>query len=53
MPVSSHSSQASLRGPLAKLPSAHGVCCVEPVVVKWPGSAVVHSLAAVRSVLSE
>ena len=50
---SSHSSQASLRGPLAKLPSAHGVCCVEPVVAKWPGEASVHSPAAVRLVALE
>ena len=49
----SHSSQASLRGPAAKLPSRHGVCFVEPVVAKWPGEASVHSLASVRLVALE
>ena len=34
-------------------PLAHGVCCVEPVVAKWPGVASVHSLAAARLVALE
>ena len=34
-------------------PLAHAVCCVEPVVAKWPGEASVHSPAAVRSVAVE
>ena len=34
-------------------PLAHAVCCVEPVVAKWPGEASVHSLAAVRLVALE
>ena len=32
---------------------AHAVCCVEPVVAKWPGEASVHSLASVRLVAFE
>ena len=34
-------------------PLAHAVCCVEPVVAKWPGEAAVHSPAALRSVALE
>ena len=34
-------------------PLAHAVCCVEPVVAKWPGVASVHSPAAVRLVAVE
>ena len=34
-------------------PLAHAVCCVEPVVAKWPGEASVHSPAAVRLVAVE
>ena len=38
---------------MAKLPSRHAVCSVEPVVAKWPGVASVHSLASVRLVALE
>ena len=34
-------------------PLAHAVCCVEPVVEKWPGVASVHSLASARLVAVE
>ena len=47
------SEHANFSVPLAKLPSRHAACCVEPVEAKWPGEASVHSLAAVRLVALE
>jgi len=44
---------ASCLGASVNDPLVHAVCCVEPVVAKWPGEASVHSLAAVRSVAVE